>query len=105
MTHQFWWVVQRQSFFLDLYAAIKTGNKTAPNSSSNLIIEGGDKSLEDIVRETKEGIIVGSFSGGYPGVNGEFSGVAKNSFVVKDGKITGAVTEAMINGNLSGSFR
>ena len=93
-----------QNFCISLYAAKKTGNKVAPNNSDNYVIEAGDKSLEDIIKETKEGIIVGDFSGGYPGVNGEFSGVAKNSYLVKDGEIKGAVTEAMINGNLGEIF-
>jgi PmbA protein len=40
-----------------------------------------------------------------PGANGEFSGVAKNSFLIERGKITGAVTETMVNGNLGEAFR
>ena len=38
------------------------------------------------------------FSGGQPAPSGEFSGVAKNSFLIENGKITGALTETMISG-------
>ncbi|MCR4903415.1 MAG: hypothetical protein K6A23_11205 [Butyrivibrio sp.] len=47
---------------------------------------------------------MGLFSGGEPGTNGEFSGVAKNSFLIENGKITKALTETMINGNLGKMF-
>lgn len=64
-------------------------------------MEGGDTPYADMIKNVKRGIIVGRFSGGQPGSNGEFSGVAKNSFLVEDGEIKGAVTETMINGNLA----
>ena len=48
---------------------------------------------------------MGGFSGGHPGVSGDFSGVAKNSFYIEDGKIQGAVSETMINGNLEKVFQ
>ena len=32
---------------------------------------------------------------------GHFTGVAKNSFLIKDGKIAQALTETMISGNLA----
>ena len=55
----------------------------------------------DMIRSIRSGLIVGGFSGGKPGTNGEFSGVAKNSYYVEDGEIQGAVSEIMINGNLA----
>ncbi|MBQ7599698.1 MAG: TldD/PmbA family protein, partial [Clostridia bacterium] len=67
-------------------------------------MESGDASYDDMVKGIKKGLIVGGFSGGEPGANGEFSGVAKNSFYVEDGRIVGAVSETMINGNLETVF-
>ena len=64
-------------------------------------MDGGSTSYEDMVKGIKKGIIVGRFSGGNPSANGEFSGVAKNSFLIEDGRIKGAVSETMINGNLA----
>ena len=47
---------------------------------------------------------MGGFSGGMPGPNGEFSGVAKNSFSIENGRIVGAVAETMVSGNLAELF-
>lgn len=90
-----------KNFLLSQYVANKTGLKRAPNDSYNMIIEGGDCPLEDMIKNVKKGIIVGRFSGGQPGTSGEFSGVAKNSFLIENGNITSAVSETMINGNLA----
>ncbi len=86
---------------LNLYTSNKTGHEHAPNSSYEIVIEGGDTALSDMIAGIKKGILVGRFSGGAPSTNGDFSGVAKNSFLIEDGKITGAVSETMINGNLA----
>lgn len=90
-----------KSFILSLYVANKTGFERAKNSSLSIVIEGGETPYEEMLKGIKKGIIVGRFSGGQPGTNGDFSGVAKNSFLVEDGKITGAVSEVMISGNLA----
>lgn len=90
-----------KSFMTSLYVSNKCKVDRAANSSMNLVIEGGDTPYETMVKNVDKGLIVGAFSGGQPGANGEFSGVAKNSFYVEDGKIIGAVTETMINGNLA----
>ena len=37
------------------------------------------------------------FSGGAPASSGEFSGVAKNSFLIENGKVTSALSETMIS--------
>ena len=89
---------------LSLYAANKTGRKVAKNTGFAAIIEPGDTPLADMIKSVKRGMIVGGFSGGHPGASGEFSGVAKNSFYIEDGKVKGAVMETMINGNLADVF-
>ena len=94
-----------KSFLLGLYAARKTGRTVTRNSGSALVMEAGDTPLAQMIASVKKGLIVGGFSGGHPGANGEFSGVAKNSFLIEDGKILGAVTETMINGNLEKVFQ
>ena len=43
---------------------------------------------------------MGRFSGGNPAANGDFSGVAKNSYLIEDGRIGPAVSEVMVAGNL-----
>ena len=90
-----------ESFLLSQYVANKTGNKRAPNNSFYLIIEGGETPLEEMIKSTEKGVIIGRFSGGSPGANGEFSGVAKNGFMIEKGKIVHALSETMISGNLA----
>lgn len=89
-----------RSFMLSLYAANKTGNRVTKNTSSDLVMKEGGSTLEEMIKNTKRGLLVGGFSGGMPAVNGDFSGVAKNSFYIEEGRIKGAVTETMINGSL-----
>ena len=93
------------TFLLSLYAAKKTGRPVTKNTSFALVMEPGDTSFADMIASVEKGLIVGGFSGGQPGANGEFSGVAKNSFYVENGRIVGAVTETMINGNLENVFK
>ena len=89
-----------KSFVLSQYAANKVGLMRSPNTSSSLIVEPGDKTLDEIISGIEKGIMIGRFSGGTPGANGEFSGVAKNSFLIENGKITKALSETMISDNL-----
>lgn len=90
-----------RGFDLSNYVANKTGKRRAPNDSGRFVINGGKTPLEDMIASVKHGLLVARFSGGEPSVNGDFSGVAKNSFIIEDGKITGAAAETMIAGNLA----
>jgi PmbA protein len=85
---------------LSLYGSKKTGRPCIKNTGFDLVVEPGDAAFEDMIKGIDKGLLLGGFSGGQPGTNGEFSGVAKNSFMIENGKITGAVTETMVNGNL-----
>ena len=90
-----------ESFMLSLYAANKTGRERAKNSSFSLMMVPGEEELSSIISRIGRGLLVGRFSGGEPGASGDFSGVAKNSFLIEDGKIAGPVSEVMISGNLA----
>lgn len=94
-----------ESFSLTDYAARKTGEERALNSSGCVVVKEGQKSLDDIIAKIDKGIMVCRFSGGAPATNGDFSGVAKNSFLIENGKITKAVTETMISGNLASMLK
>jgi len=89
---------------LSLYGSNKTGRPVVKNTGFDLVVEKGEKTLEELIASVDRGLILGGFSGGHPGTNGEFSGVAKNSFLIEKGKIKGAVTETMVNGNLGEVF-
>ena len=86
------------SFALSQYGANKTGGKRAGNSGSNMILKAGEKTLEEIIAGIDKGLLVMRFSGGSPAPSGEFSGVAKNSFLIENGKVSGALSETMISG-------
>lgn len=89
------------SFMLTAYGANKLGLKRSENTSSSMVIDAGNKSVDDIIASIDKGIIIGRFSGGHPAGNGEFSGIAKNSFLIENGKITCALSETMVSGNLA----
>ena len=86
------------SFAMSQYGANKTGGKRAGNSGSGMKVASGSRTLDEIITGIDKGILVMRFSGGAPAPSGEFSGVAKNSFLIENGKIAGALTETMISG-------
>jgi PmbA protein len=88
-----------KSYMLSDYGSRKTGLPRAVNSGGNRVIDAGDTSYADIISSTKQGLLLGRFSGGSPAANGDFSGVAKNSFLIEGGEITRPVSEVMISGN------
>ena len=94
-----------KTHWLSLYGANKTGRPVVKNTGSDLVVAAGDSTLEELIASVDKGLILGGFSGGQPGTNGEFSGVAKNSFLIEKGKVKCAVTETMVNGNLGEAFQ
>ena len=89
------------AFLLTQYAANKTGHRRAGNTSSSMIVPPGDTPLADIIAGIDRGVYLMRFSGGSPGAGGEFSGVAKNGFLIEHGRLTTPLTETMISGSLS----
>ncbi|MDR0859299.1 MAG: TldD/PmbA family protein, partial [Oscillospiraceae bacterium] len=86
-------------FQLGQYGALKTNNERA-KATSSYIIEPGTTPLAELIASIEDGVLINQFSGGSPSPSGEFSGVAKMSFRIKNGKIADALTETMISGNL-----
>ncbi|MBR4692534.1 MAG: TldD/PmbA family protein [Oscillospiraceae bacterium] len=87
-----------QSFLLSQYGANRVGGKRAPANGSNVTMAPGAKSLEEIIGGIERGVLVMRFSGGEPAASGEFAGVAKNSFLIENGRVTDALAETMISG-------
>ena len=87
-----------QSFLLSQYGANRVGGKRAPGSGENVTMAPGTKSLEEIIGGIEKGVLVMRFSGGEPAASGEFAGVAKNSFLIENGRVTDALAETMISG-------
>ncbi|MDD4155109.1 MAG: metallopeptidase TldD-related protein [Candidatus Cloacimonetes bacterium] len=89
-----------KSFILGLYGSKKTGLPRSANLGNYWEVEAGDKSQAEIIKSVNKGILLCRFSGGSPAENGDFSGVAKNSYYIEDGKIQYPVSETMISGNI-----
>jgi PmbA protein len=89
------------TYLLSLYGAKKTGLDRADTVGSNLVMVPGNIKKEEMISRIKKGVLLGRFSGGDPAPNGDFSGVAKNSFLIEDGEIKHALQETMISGNFS----
>ncbi|HKM17236.1 MAG: TldD/PmbA family protein [Firmicutes bacterium] len=89
-----------KTFLLTLYGANKTGLKRAVNNGGCYVVEPGDKPLDEIISQIERGILIARYSGNYPSQNGDFSGVAKNSYYIENGKIQYPISETMVSGNL-----
>ena len=94
-----------KSFLLSQYGSQKTKMERAKNSGGCWVIEPGAKPVDEMIKDVKRGILFARFSGGGPSPNGDFSGVAKNSYYIEDGKIMYPVTETMVSGNLADLFK
>jgi PmbA protein len=85
---------------IDWYASHKL-NRPAHSSIYSIDISAGDETLDELIANTERGIVLGRFSGGQPNQQLDFSGVAKNSFYVEDGKVQHAINETMVAGNFA----
>ena len=93
-----------KNFMLSRYGAKKSGKDRSPNTGGANIVQPGEQAFGDMIKDIKEGVLLNRFSGGNPAPNGDFSGVIKNSFLIKNGKLSHGISEAMINGNLLEMF-
>ena len=90
-----------ESFTLSEYAARKSNEKRCSTLSGCMEVKCGSTPYDEMIKNINKGILVCRLSGGQPAGNGDFSAVAKNSFLIEDGKITKPVLETMISGNLA----
>lgn len=93
------------SFLLSLYGARKTGLERSPSSGGCYIVGPGACSFDELVKSVKHGVLVCRISGGHPGNNGDFSAIAKNSYLIKNGEIAQPLSETMISGNMVSMLR
>lgn len=79
------------------------GGGSAPSPSpSALIIDSGEHSFLDMVKNTKEGLIVEYLMGAEQGnvLGGDFSGNVLLGYKIENGEITGRVKDTMVSGNV-----
>jgi PmbA protein len=100
-----------RSFLHNTYTAhafgvANTGNATGSAGSlpgigpTNFMILPGEAPKRDLISEMKRGLLVSRFSGNADPVSGDFSGVAKAAYLVKNGKVERAVSGTLIAGNV-----
>jgi len=94
-----------KSFLYDLDTAGRSGTKTTGHgigcNPTNLVIKEGETSFEEMVKNTKEGLIVESVMGlgqGNP-ISGEFSVNVQLGYKIENGEIVGRVKDVMLAGN------
>ena len=92
-------------FMLSQYGASRTGGKRAANDGSSVHVAPGSQSLDELIAGIDKGILMMRFSGGDPSASGEFSGVAKNSFMIREGKLAEALSETMVSGCVTDLLR
>ena len=93
-----------KTHLLGIYGANKLGKTRAANDGGAYIIDSGEKSYQEIIKSIDKGILLSRFSGGNPSNNGDFSGVAKNSYYIENGEIKYPITETMVSGNIKEMF-
>lgn len=85
---------------ISLFTANKLGKQRTLGADLSLIIPPGQDSLAEMIKSVKQGILCMRASFGNPNANGDFSGVVKNSYYIRDGKLAFPISETMLNGNI-----
>jgi PmbA protein len=90
-----------KNYYIDDYYGKKLGMKPTSGSSSNIIFNSGTRSLDDMIKGTKKGVLITGFIGGNcNGSTGDFS-YGIEGFFIQDGKIVHPVNEMNITGNMN----
>lgn len=88
-----------------LYGSRKTGLPHVAVGSDGWDIAAGTTARDALIAGVPRGALVDRLSMGRPSANGDFSGVIKNSFVIRDGQVGTALSETMISGNVAQMLR
>jgi PmbA protein len=95
-----------RNFLYDLDAAGRAGAKSTGSGPgprpSNWVIQPGNTSFEQMVKNTRQGLLVNSVLGlgqGNP-MNGEFSLNVQEGYKIENGELVGRVKDVMLSGNV-----
>jgi PmbA protein len=100
-----------KTFLYDLDTAGRAGTESTGHGpgcgTTNLVIAPGDTSFEEMVKSTKEGLLVRSVLGLGQGntISGEFSVNLHLGYKIENGEIVGRVKNAMLAGNTYDALR
>jgi len=102
-----------RSFYYDLQTASLAGVEPTGHGRrglgslpspglSNLIFAAGETSLEEMLAEIKQGLLVDQTMGAWAGntLAGEFSGNVHLGYLIEDGELVGRVKDTMVAGNV-----
>ena len=92
-------------FTPSFYGSRKTGLAHVPVGAEGWEIRAGTTPLDTLIAGVSRGALVDRLSMGRPAANGDFSGVIKNSFAIRDGEVGHALSETMISGNVAQMLR
>ncbi|UCD63664.1 MAG: TldD/PmbA family protein [Candidatus Zixiibacteriota bacterium] len=89
-----------KEFVIDWYYSRKLGVEPTGGNISNVVFELGNRSLDEMVKDMKKGILVNGFIGGNSNsTTGDFS-FGITGTLVEDGKLIKPVNEMNVSGNL-----
>ena len=89
-----------KNYFIDTYYGRKLDMKPTSGSTTNLMIEPGKKSLEELILSLDKGILVTGFNGGNSnGSTGDYS-YGVEGFLIEKGIPVQPISEMNITGNL-----
>lgn len=103
-----------KSFIWDTYWANKMGVKSTGNASrnmrqglveispSNIIVEPGERDIDDIISEIDHGYLITGVQGAHSSnpESGDFSVVGNPAILIENGELMGAVHGLMVSGNV-----
>jgi PmbA protein len=93
-----------KNFLIDFYCSRKL-DRPQSAGNVNLSLSPGNTPIADIIASIDEGILMSRFSGSGANNKLDFSGVAKNSFYIKNGEIQFPLVETMVSGNFAELIR
>ncbi len=89
-----------KSYYIDTYYGKKLKMEPSSGSTTNLVMEPGKRSMEEMIASLDRGILITGFNGGNTnGSTGDFS-YGIDGFLVEKGKIVKPVSEMNISGNM-----
>lgn len=94
-----------KTYFIDTYYGKKLGVDPNSGSTTNLVFQPGEKSLEELLADIDRGIFVTGFNGGNNNpVTGDYS-YGIEGFLVEKGQLVKPVAEMNITGNFKDLWR
>lgn len=90
-----------RSFIPSRQGGERTGVPYLNNSGDRWVVKRGARPLDQLIGGVDQGILLGRMAGAKPNAAGTFSGVAKNSFLVENGKVKHPLKETSVSGNIA----